>query len=112
MLNGSCMKESILFHSLLRMYICTSPSPPTCVIDNFMQQASKKFPFTVRTTETGNPVPFPFNFCAISVQSPYVFNLFYGYPVRSINLASVAGRVLRMSIFLSVDGEWQRFYYE
>ena len=51
----------------------------------------KKFPFTVRTTGTGNPVPFPFNFHAVAVQPPFVFNPFYGQPVRSINQVNGLG---------------------
>ena len=51
----------------------------------------KKFPFTVRTTGTGNPVPFPFNFRPVAVQSRFVFNPFYGQPIRSINQVNGLG---------------------
>ena len=51
----------------------------------------KKFPFTIRTAGTGNPVPFPFNFHPVAVQSPFVFNPFYGQPARSINQVNGLG---------------------
>ena len=35
--------------------------------------------------------PFPFNFRPVAVQSPFVFNPFYGQPVRSINQVNSLG---------------------
>ena len=45
----------------------------------------KKVPIYRPYYGTGNPVPFPFNFRPVAIQSPFVFNPFYGQPIRSIN---------------------------
>ena len=51
----------------------------------------KKVPIYRPYYGTGNPIPFPFNFRPVAVQSPFIFNPFYGQPVRSINQVNSLG---------------------
>ena len=61
-------------------------------LQHMHSRRQKKVPIYRPYYETGNPVPFPSNFRPIAVQSPFVFNPFYGQPVRSINQVNSLGR--------------------
>ena len=71
------MKVRIIFLKCLVSYACTV--------------GVKKVSIYRPYNRTGNPVPFPFNFSAVAVQSPSVFNPFYRQPIRSINQVNGQG---------------------
>ena len=85
------MYVNMYVYMYVNMYVYMYVNVYVNVYVNMYSRRQKKFPFTVRTTGTGNPIPFPFNFRPIAVQSPFVFNPFYRQPVRSIKQVNGPG---------------------